>query len=141
MRYAIIGFGGVGHALARMFARKNIDVAVAGRRPPEAFASQAKAIGLTVIAASLQDALGITADMSPNPRALKGGNLRWHMPRKARFLARFYLGCEAVHRCSSVTPPRQPNATRATERSRRQTTDDLGSAFEVAARLNLERAV
>ena len=38
MRYAIIGFGGVGQALARMFAGKNIDVAVAGRRPPEAFA-------------------------------------------------------------------------------------------------------
>ena len=57
MRYAIIGFGGVGQALARMFARKNIEVAVAGRRPPEALASQAKAIGPTVIPASLQDAL------------------------------------------------------------------------------------
>jgi predicted dinucleotide-binding enzyme len=32
-----------------MFARKNIEVAVAGRRPPEALASQAKAIGPTVI--------------------------------------------------------------------------------------------
>ena len=57
MNYAIIGFGSAGQALARMFARKNIEVAVAGRRPPEALASQAKAIGPTVIPASLQDAL------------------------------------------------------------------------------------
>jgi 8-hydroxy-5-deazaflavin:NADPH oxidoreductase len=57
MNYAIIGFGRVGQALARMFARKNIEVAVAGRRPPEALASQAKAIGPTVIPVSLQDAL------------------------------------------------------------------------------------
>jgi predicted dinucleotide-binding enzyme len=57
MSYAIIGFGNVGEALARMFARKKFEVAVAGRRPPEALASQAKAIGPTVIPASLQDAL------------------------------------------------------------------------------------
>jgi predicted dinucleotide-binding enzyme len=57
MSYAILGFGSVGQALARMFARKNIEVAVAGRRPPEALASQAKAIGSTVIPASLQDAI------------------------------------------------------------------------------------
>ena len=57
MRYAIIGFGSVGQALARAFARKNIEVAVAARRPPEALASQAKAIGPTVTPTSLQDAL------------------------------------------------------------------------------------
>lgn len=45
MSYAIIGFGSVGQALARAFARKNIDVFVAARRPPEAIAPQAKAIG------------------------------------------------------------------------------------------------
>jgi 8-hydroxy-5-deazaflavin:NADPH oxidoreductase len=57
MSYAIIGFGNVGQALAKMFARNNIEVAVAARRPPEALASQAMAIGPTVIPASLQDAL------------------------------------------------------------------------------------
>jgi predicted dinucleotide-binding enzyme len=57
MSYAIIGFGAVGQALARAFARKNIKVGVAGRRPPEALASQAKVIGPTVIPTSLQDAL------------------------------------------------------------------------------------
>ncbi len=57
MSYAIVGFGAVGQALARAFARKNIDVAVASRRPPEALAPQARAIGPRVIAKSLQDAL------------------------------------------------------------------------------------
>jgi 8-hydroxy-5-deazaflavin:NADPH oxidoreductase len=57
MSSAIIGFGAVGQALARAFARKNIQVSVASRRPPEAIAPQAKAIGPTVIASSLQDAL------------------------------------------------------------------------------------
>jgi len=57
MSYAIIGFGAVGQALAHAFARKNIKVAVASRRPPEALAPQARAIGSTVIAKSLRDAL------------------------------------------------------------------------------------
>ena len=57
MSYAIIGFGAVGQALAHAFARKNIDVTVASRRPPEALAPQARAIGPTVVAKSLRDAL------------------------------------------------------------------------------------
>ena len=57
MSYAIVGFGAIGQALARAFARKNIDVTVASRRPPEALAPQARAIGPTVVARSLRDAL------------------------------------------------------------------------------------
>ncbi len=57
MSYAIIGFGAVGQALARAFARKSIEVAVAGRRPPQAIAAQAKAIGPTVVPTSLMEAL------------------------------------------------------------------------------------
>ncbi len=57
MSTAIIGFGKIGQALAHAFARKNIDVTVASRRPPEAFAPQARAIGPTVTATSLQNAL------------------------------------------------------------------------------------
>ena len=57
MRYAIIGFGAVGQALAHAFARKNIEVAVASRRPPEALAPQAQAIGPTIVGKSLRDAL------------------------------------------------------------------------------------
>jgi 8-hydroxy-5-deazaflavin:NADPH oxidoreductase len=58
MSYAIIGFGQVGQALARAFARKDIKIAVASRRPPEALAPQARAIGPTIVPKSLQDALG-----------------------------------------------------------------------------------
>nr|WP_274612784.1 NADPH-dependent F420 reductase [Bradyrhizobium brasilense] len=57
MSYAIVGFGKVGQALAYAFARKNIDVTVASRRPPEALALQARAIGPTVVAKSLREAL------------------------------------------------------------------------------------
>ena len=57
MSYAIVGFGKIGQALAHAFARKNIDVIVAGRRSPEELAPQARAIGPTVVAKSLQDAL------------------------------------------------------------------------------------
>jgi 8-hydroxy-5-deazaflavin:NADPH oxidoreductase len=59
MRYAIVGFGHIGQALARAFARKNIEVIVASRRPPEELARQAQAIGPKVIAKSLKDALEV----------------------------------------------------------------------------------
>ncbi|RFU49773.1 NADPH-dependent F420 reductase [Paraburkholderia sp. DHOC27] len=57
MSYAIIGFGKIGQALARAFARKNIDVTVASRRAPETLLPQAQAIGPTVRAGSLQEAI------------------------------------------------------------------------------------
>ena len=57
MSYAIVGFGKIGQALAHAFARKNIEVTVASRRPPEALAPQARAIGPTVVAKSLRDAI------------------------------------------------------------------------------------
>ena len=57
MSYAIVGFGKIGQALAHAFARKNIDVTVASRRSPESLAPQARAIGPTVVAKSLRDAL------------------------------------------------------------------------------------
>jgi predicted dinucleotide-binding enzyme len=57
MSYAIIGFGAIGQALARAFARKNIQVTVAAQRAPDAIAPQAQVIGPMVTASSLQDAL------------------------------------------------------------------------------------
>ena len=57
MSYAIIGFGKIGQALAQAFARRNIDVTVASRRPPEALVPQAEAIGPNVTPKSLHDAL------------------------------------------------------------------------------------
>lgn len=57
MKHAIIGFGNVGKALARAFARKSMEVAVAGRRTPEALAPEARAIGPLVVPRSLQEAV------------------------------------------------------------------------------------
>ncbi len=57
MSYAIVGFGKIGQALAHAFARNNIAVTVASRRPSEDLAPQARAIGPTVVAKSLQNAL------------------------------------------------------------------------------------
>ena len=57
MSYAIVGFGKIGQALAHAFARNNINVTVASRRLPEELAPQAHAIGPTVTAKSLQEAL------------------------------------------------------------------------------------
>src|SRR6202051_2394826 len=57
MSYAVVGFGKIGQALAHAFARKNIEVTVASRRPPEVLAPEPRAIGPTVVAKSLRDAL------------------------------------------------------------------------------------
>ena len=57
MSYAIIGFGQFGHALARTFARKGIEVSVATTRDPESFAADAAAIGPTVIPKTLAEAV------------------------------------------------------------------------------------
>ena len=57
MSYTIVGFGKIGQALARAFARRSIDVTVASRRAPEELAPLARAIGPTLVAKSLQEAL------------------------------------------------------------------------------------
>jgi 8-hydroxy-5-deazaflavin:NADPH oxidoreductase len=57
MSYAIIGFGKIGQALAKAFARKGIDISVATTRDPDSFASDAAAIGPTINPKTLADAL------------------------------------------------------------------------------------
>jgi predicted dinucleotide-binding enzyme len=57
MSYAIIGFGKIGQALAKAFARSGIDVSVATTRDPESFAAAAAAIGPGVIPKKLADAI------------------------------------------------------------------------------------
>jgi predicted dinucleotide-binding enzyme len=57
MTYAIIGFGQLGQALAKAFARKGIDVAVATTRDPDSFAADAAAIGPGIIPTTLAQAL------------------------------------------------------------------------------------
>lgn len=57
MSYAIIGFGKIGQALAKAFARNGIDVAVATTRDPASFASEAAAIGPGITATTLAKAV------------------------------------------------------------------------------------
>jgi predicted dinucleotide-binding enzyme len=55
--YAIIGFGKIGQALAKAFARNGIEVSVATTRDPESFASAAAAIGPEIIPTTLAEAV------------------------------------------------------------------------------------
>lgn len=57
MSYAIIGFGEIGRALAKAFARSGIEVSVATTRDPESFAAVAAAIGPEIIPKKLADAV------------------------------------------------------------------------------------
>jgi predicted dinucleotide-binding enzyme len=57
MSYAIIGFGKIGQALAKAFARKGIEVSVATTRDPQSFAAAAATIGPTIIPKKLAEAV------------------------------------------------------------------------------------
>ncbi|MGY4474831.1 NADPH-dependent F420 reductase [Bradyrhizobium sp. USDA 3364] len=57
MSYAIIGFGKIGQALAKAFARNGIEVSVATTRAPESFASDAAAIGTGIKPKTLAEAI------------------------------------------------------------------------------------
>ena len=57
MSYAIIGFGNIGQALAKAFARSGIEVSVATTRDPESFASDAATIGPEIIPTTLGEAV------------------------------------------------------------------------------------
>jgi hypothetical protein len=61
MSYAIIGFGNIGRALAKAFARNGIEVSVATTRDPKSFASAAAAIGPTIIPKKLAEAVKATS--------------------------------------------------------------------------------
>ena len=61
MTYAIIGFGSIGQALAKAFARKGIQGSVASRRPAQELAPQATQIGPSVTAVALDEA--VSADI------------------------------------------------------------------------------
>jgi hypothetical protein len=57
MSYSIVGFGNIGQALAKAFARNGIEVSVATTRDPKSFASDAAAIGPTIIPKTLAEAV------------------------------------------------------------------------------------
>jgi 8-hydroxy-5-deazaflavin:NADPH oxidoreductase len=56
MKYAIIGSGEIGTALARAFARKKIEVAIANSRGPKTLASLTEELGPSVFPRSVQEA-------------------------------------------------------------------------------------
>jgi 8-hydroxy-5-deazaflavin:NADPH oxidoreductase len=56
MKYAIIGSGKIGTAIARSFARKKIDVAIANTRGPKKLAPLTEELGPNVFPQSVQDA-------------------------------------------------------------------------------------
>jgi predicted dinucleotide-binding enzyme len=57
LSHAIIGFGKIGHALTKAFARKGVEVSVVTTRDPESFAADAAAIGLTITPRTLAEAV------------------------------------------------------------------------------------
>ena len=56
MKYAIIGSGNIGTALARAFARQNVKVGIANTRGPASLATLAKELGANVVPQSLREA-------------------------------------------------------------------------------------
>ncbi|MBV8970535.1 MAG: NADPH-dependent F420 reductase [Verrucomicrobia bacterium] len=56
MKYAIIGSGKIGTALARAFARNNIEVVIANSRGPKTLVSLTEELGPSVFPRSVQDA-------------------------------------------------------------------------------------
>lgn len=57
MSYAIIGFGQIGQALAKTFARRGIKVSVATTRDPQSFAADAATIGPGILPKTLAEAV------------------------------------------------------------------------------------
>ena len=57
MEYAIIGFGKIGQALAKAFARRGIEVSVATTRDPKSYAADAAAIGPGIMPVKLAQAV------------------------------------------------------------------------------------
>ena len=57
MTYSIIGSGNIGSAVARQFARKGMDVAIANTRGPDSLAALRKELGHHIIPQALEAAL------------------------------------------------------------------------------------
>ncbi|AZE83417.1 putative polyketide synthase [Pseudomonas orientalis] len=57
MNYAIIGFGNIGQALAKAFARSGLEVCVATTRDPHTYAAEAAAIGPGITPKTLAEAI------------------------------------------------------------------------------------
>jgi 8-hydroxy-5-deazaflavin:NADPH oxidoreductase len=78
MKYAIIGPGKINTALARIFARKNIEVAIANTRWPETLSSLSKELGASIFFQSTPDAYKAKMIFLPVPfRARLRQSLEW----------------------------------------------------------------
>ncbi|WP_144140295.1 NAD(P)-binding domain-containing protein [Paraburkholderia sp. BCC1884] len=69
MSYAIIGLGKIGTAIAQAFAHRDIELAVAGRRPLDA---RAKQIGSSLVPRQLEDAIEADVVILAIPFAMHG---------------------------------------------------------------------
>lgn len=159
MSYAIIGFGNIGQALARAFARSGIEVSVATTHEPESFASAAAAIGPGIIPTSLAEAvkadivflavrfeshrdvaqalptwqgktiIDVTNAYGVSPEELGG------QPSSARVVAQAFTGARLVkgfnHLVAAVLD--QDPAVNGGRRVVFLTSDDDGAAAEIAA--------
>ncbi|MBB5711836.1 NADPH-dependent F420 reductase [Sphingomonas xinjiangensis] len=77
MKYAIIGSGAIGTAVARHFARADVSVAVANSRGPEAVEPLARELGSAIVPTVLAEALEaeiviLATPFEAVPSALKG---------------------------------------------------------------------
>jgi predicted dinucleotide-binding enzyme len=78
MKYAIIGSAKIGTALARIFVRKNIEVAIANIRGPETLSSLSKELGPSAFFQSTPDAYKAEMIFLPVPfRARLRQSLEW----------------------------------------------------------------
>ncbi|TAN12447.1 MAG: NADP oxidoreductase coenzyme [Rhizobiaceae bacterium] len=57
MSYAITGFGKIGQAVAKAFARRGIEISVATTRDPESFASDVAKVGPEIVPTTLAEAV------------------------------------------------------------------------------------
>jgi predicted dinucleotide-binding enzyme len=156
--YSIIGFGKIGQALARAFARNGIEVSVATTRAPESFASTAAAIGPMIIPTTLAEAvkadvifLAVRFESHPDvAKALPGWqgkiivdvtNAYGVPPEKlgglpsARFVAQAFTGGKLVkgfnHLVAAILD--QDPAVRGGRRVVFLSSDDDGAAAEIGA--------
>lgn len=81
MKYAIIGSGSIGTALARQFARSGIQVAIANTRGPQSLAPLVQELGDAIVPATLPEALKADGIILAVPfgslQALAAGSPDW----------------------------------------------------------------
>src|ERR1700733_8844422 len=99
MKYVIIGSGQIGTALARIFARKNVEVGIANSRGPETLESLAKEAGSSCARFRLKRLIGLRLFSSQyhslrtrrSRRSLSSGTARFSLMSRMRSVLRHKL--------------------------------------------------